>query len=135
MLDRYNELAMNYSDETADEMARLQDIIDGQNLWDLDAQVEQALQALNCPPPHASVTNLSGGEKRRVALTKPAAGAARHPAARRADQPSRRRDHRLAAALPRKLSGLRDPRHPRPLLPRQHHDMDAGARSRPGHPL
>jgi ATP-binding cassette ChvD family protein len=69
MLDRYNELAMNYSDETADEMARLQDIIDGHNLWDLDAQVEQALQALNCPPPHASVTNLSGGEKRRVALT------------------------------------------------------------------
>jgi ATP-binding cassette ChvD family protein len=70
MLDRYNELAMNYSDETADEMARLQDIIDGQNLWDLDAQVEQALQALGCPPPHASVENLSGGEKRRVALTK-----------------------------------------------------------------
>ncbi len=70
MLDRYNELAMNYSDETANEMARLQDIIDGQNLWDLDAQVEQALQALNCPPPHASVDNLSGGEKRRVALTK-----------------------------------------------------------------
>ena len=55
MVDRYNELAMNYSDETADEMARLQDIIDGQNLWDLDAQVEQALQALNCPPPHADV--------------------------------------------------------------------------------
>ncbi len=70
MLDRYNELAMNYSDETADEMARLQDIIDGQNLWDLDAQVEQALQAMNCPPPHASVENLSGGERRRVALTK-----------------------------------------------------------------
>jgi energy-dependent translational throttle protein EttA len=70
MVDRYNELAMNYSDETADEMAQLQDIIDGQNLWDLDAQVEQALQALNCPPPHASVENLSGGERRRVALTK-----------------------------------------------------------------
>ncbi|WKW51897.1 energy-dependent translational throttle protein EttA [Rhodomicrobium lacus] len=70
MLDRYNELAMNYSDETADEMAKLQDIIDGHNLWDLDAQVEQALAALNCPPPHASVENLSGGEKRRVALTK-----------------------------------------------------------------
>jgi ATP-binding cassette ChvD family protein len=70
MLDRYNELAMNYSDEAADEMARLQDVIDGQNLWDLDAQVEQALQALNCPPPHSSVKNLSGGEKRRVALTK-----------------------------------------------------------------
>jgi ATP-binding cassette ChvD family protein len=69
-LDRYNEIAMNYSDETADEMARLQDIIDGQNLWDLDAQVEQALQALNCPPPHSDVETLSGGEKRRVALTK-----------------------------------------------------------------
>ena len=53
MLDRYNEFAMNYSDETADEMARLQDQIDGHNLWDLDAQVEQALQAMNCPPPHA----------------------------------------------------------------------------------
>ena len=68
MVDRYNEIAMNYSDETADEMARLQDIIDGQNLWDLDAQVAQALQALNCPPPDAEVSKLSGGEKRRVAL-------------------------------------------------------------------
>ena len=68
MVDRYNELAMNYSDETADEMAKLQDIIDGQNLWDLDAQVEQALQALNCPPSDAEVSKLSGGERRRVAL-------------------------------------------------------------------
>jgi ATP-binding cassette ChvD family protein len=70
LIDRYNDLAMNYSDENADEMARLQDQIDAQNLWDLDAQVEQALQALNCPPPDASVENLSGGEKRRVALVK-----------------------------------------------------------------
>src|SRR5689334_18490134 len=69
-LDRYNELAMNYSDETADEMAKLQDEIDGQNLWDLDAQVEQALDALRCPPGDADVKKLSGGEKRRVALTK-----------------------------------------------------------------
>ncbi len=68
LLDRYNELAMNYSDETADEMARLQDIIDAQNLWDLDAQVEQAMDALRCPPPDADVTKLSGGERRRVAL-------------------------------------------------------------------
>ncbi len=68
MLDRYNELAMNYSEDTADEMARLQDIIDAQDLWDLDAQVEQALDALRCPPGDASVENLSGGEKRRVAL-------------------------------------------------------------------
>ncbi|MEO1608065.1 MAG: energy-dependent translational throttle protein EttA [Pseudomonadota bacterium] len=70
MLDRFNELAMNYSDETADEMAELQDRIDSQNLWDLDAQVEQALDALRCPPSHEPVDNLSGGEKRRVALTK-----------------------------------------------------------------
>ena len=67
-LERYNELAMNYSDETADEMAKLQDEIDAQALWDLDAQVEQAMDALRCPPGDASVDTLSGGEKRRVAL-------------------------------------------------------------------
>ncbi len=70
LLERYNELAMNYSDETAEEMAALQDQIDAQNLWDLDAQVEQAMDALRCPPGEASVENLSGGEKRRVALCK-----------------------------------------------------------------
>ncbi len=69
-LDRYNELAVNYSDETAEEMARLQDEIDAQNLWDLDSQVDQAMDALRCPPDDANVTNLSGGEKRRVALCK-----------------------------------------------------------------
>ena len=67
-LDRYNELAVNYSDETADEMAKLQDEIDGGDLWDLDAQVEQAMEALRCPPGDAEVETLSGGEKRRVAL-------------------------------------------------------------------
>src|SRR6187455_2579895 len=67
-LDRYNELAMNYSDETADEMAKLQDEIDAQGLWDLDAQVEQAMDALRCPPGEADVKTLSGGERRRVAL-------------------------------------------------------------------
>ncbi|KUO54273.1 MAG: ABC transporter ATP-binding protein [Alphaproteobacteria bacterium BRH_c36] len=70
LLDRYNEIAMNYSEETADEMAGLQDQIDAQNLWDLDTQVEQALDALRCPPGDADVIKLSGGEKRRVALTK-----------------------------------------------------------------
>ncbi|MCH9808380.1 MAG: energy-dependent translational throttle protein EttA [Alphaproteobacteria bacterium] len=70
LLDRYNEVAMNYSEETADEMAQLQDQIDAQNLWDLDTQVEQALDALRCPPADADVTKLSGGEKRRVALTR-----------------------------------------------------------------
>ncbi|WP_040618841.1 energy-dependent translational throttle protein EttA [Rhodovulum sp. PH10] len=70
ILDRYNELMMNYSDETADEAAALQDKIDAQNLWDLDSQVEQAMDALGCPPDDADVTNLSGGERRRVALCK-----------------------------------------------------------------
>jgi ATP-binding cassette ChvD family protein len=70
LLDRYNELAANYSDDTAEEMAQLQDQIDSQNLWDLDTQVEQALDALRCPPGNGDVTKLSGGEKRRVALTR-----------------------------------------------------------------
>ena len=68
MLDRYNELAMNYSDETAEEMAQLQDTIDAQNLWDLDSQIEMAMDALRCPEPDADVSKLSGGERRRVAL-------------------------------------------------------------------
>ncbi|MDX2316906.1 MAG: energy-dependent translational throttle protein EttA [Hyphomicrobiaceae bacterium] len=67
-LDRYNEVAVNYSEETADEMAQLQDEIDAQDLWDLDAQVEQAMDALRCPPGDADVMSLSGGERRRVAL-------------------------------------------------------------------
>jgi len=70
ILDRYNELMMNYSDETADEGAKLQDEIDSQNLWDLDSQVEMAMDALRCPPSDSSVENLSGGEIRRVALCK-----------------------------------------------------------------
>ena len=68
ILDRYNELAMNYSDETADEMTRLQDEIEAKGLWDLESQVEQAMDALGCPPDDADVTKLSGGERRRVAL-------------------------------------------------------------------
>lgn len=70
VLDRYNELAMNYSDETADEMAQLQDQIDAENLWDLDSQIDVSMEALRCPPDDADVTKLSGGEARRVALCK-----------------------------------------------------------------
>ena len=68
ILDRYNELAMNYSDETADEMTQLQDEIEAKGLWDLESQVEQAMDALGCPPDDSDVTKLSGGERRRVAL-------------------------------------------------------------------
>ena len=68
ILDRYNEIAMNYSDETADEMTKLQDEIEAKGLWDINSKVDQAMNALICPPDDAEVTKLSGGEKRRVAL-------------------------------------------------------------------
>jgi ATP-binding cassette ChvD family protein len=68
ILDRYNELAVNYSDETADEMTKLQDEIEAKGLWDLDSKVDQAMDALRCPPDGAEVARLSGGERRRVAL-------------------------------------------------------------------
>ena len=70
LLDRYNEIASNYTDETADEMASLQDQIEVQGLWDLDSQIDQAMDALRCPDGDADVTKLSGGERRRVALCK-----------------------------------------------------------------
>jgi ATP-binding cassette ChvD family protein len=68
ILDRYNEIAANYSDETADEMTKLQDEIEANGLWDLDSKVDLAMDALRCPPDDAAVAQLSGGEKRRVAL-------------------------------------------------------------------
>jgi ATP-binding cassette ChvD family protein len=70
ILDEYNALMADYSEENAEKAAVLQDKIDAQNLWDLESQVEQAMDAMRCPPSEASIDNLSGGEKRRVALTK-----------------------------------------------------------------
>src|SRR3954449_4942149 len=70
ILDRYNELAANYSEETADEMTDLQDQIEANGLWDLDSKVDQAMDALRCPSDDAEVARLSGGERRRVALCK-----------------------------------------------------------------
>src|SRR4051794_10551296 len=74
MLDRFNEIAelmaTDYSDELLEEMGGLQEQLDHRNAWDLDAQLEQAMEALRCPPPDADVTVLSGGERRRVALCK-----------------------------------------------------------------
>ena len=70
IVDRYNELAVNYSDETADEMTKLQDEIEAKGLWDLDSKVDLAMEALRCPPDDGEVTKLSGGERRRVALCK-----------------------------------------------------------------
>ncbi len=68
LLDRFNELAMNYSDETAAEFARLQEQIDAADAWNLDTKLDYAMDALRCPPADADVTTLSGGERRRVAL-------------------------------------------------------------------
>ncbi|MGA2818550.1 MAG: energy-dependent translational throttle protein EttA [Xanthobacteraceae bacterium] len=68
IVDRYNELAVNYSDETADEMTKLQDEIEAKGLWDLDSKVDLAMEALRCPVDDADVAQLSGGERRRVAL-------------------------------------------------------------------
>ncbi|MGH2874239.1 MAG: energy-dependent translational throttle protein EttA, partial [Solirubrobacteraceae bacterium] len=68
LLDRFNELSMNYSDQTADEFARVQEQIDAVDAWNLDTTLEYAMDALRCPPPDAEVTTLSGGERRRVAL-------------------------------------------------------------------
>jgi ATP-binding cassette ChvD family protein len=70
LLDRFNELSMNYSDETADEFSRLQDQIDAAGAWELDQMLDQAMDALRCPPGDASVSDLSGGERRRVALAR-----------------------------------------------------------------
>ena len=70
IMDEYNALMMDYNDENAEKAAKLQDVIDAQNLWDLESQVEQAMDALRCPPGDASVEKLSGGEKRRIALTR-----------------------------------------------------------------
>jgi ATP-binding cassette ChvD family protein len=73
-LDRYNEIAekmaVDYSDELMEEMGTLQEELDHANAWDIDSQLEQAMDALRCPPPDADVTKLSGGERRRVALCK-----------------------------------------------------------------
>ena len=88
LLDRYNEIAANYSDETADEMAALQDKIDAQNLWDLDSQVEMAMDALRCPDHSGCEQSLRRREAPRGAV-QAAARSARHAAAGRAHQPSR----------------------------------------------
>ena len=70
ILDEYNALMADYNDENAEKAGKLQDVIDAQNLWDLEAQVEQAMDALRCPQGDASIEKLSGGEKRRIALTR-----------------------------------------------------------------
>ena len=135
ILDRYNELAMNYSEETADEMTKLQDQIEAAGLWDLDSKVDQAMDALRCPPDDADVDQALGRRappRRAVQAAARPAGAA---AARRADQPSRRRIRVVAGRPSAQLSGRDPDRDPRSLLPRQRHRLDPRTRSRQGHSL
>ena len=131
MLDRFNELAANYSDETAGEFARLQDAIDAADAWNLDTTLEIAMDALRLPPGDADVETLSGGERRRVALCRLLLARARPAAARRADEPPRRRVGGVAREAPRGVQGHRRGRDPRPLLPRQRRRLDPRARPRP----
>ena len=70
LIEKYNELSMNYSEEIADDLAKLQDEIEAKDLWDLDSKIEQAMDALRCPDKLKVINKLSGGEKRRVALCK-----------------------------------------------------------------
>ena len=135
LLDRFNELAANYSDETADEFARMQERIDAVDAWNLDTQLDTAMDALRLPP----VRRRRDDALRRRAPPRralpAAARRARPAAARRADEPPRRRVRRLARAPPRGVRGHRRGRHPRSLLPRQRRGLDPRARPRPRHPL
>jgi len=70
LIEKYNELSMNYSEDIADDLAKLQDEIEAKDLWDLDSKIEQAMNALRCPEKTMNINNLSGGEKRRVAICK-----------------------------------------------------------------
>ena len=114
---------------------RLQAQIDAADAWSLDTQLEYAMDALRLPPADAEVANLSGGERRRVRALPAAAQRSRPAAARRADQPPRRRVRGLAGAAPGRLQGRRRRGDPRSLLPRQRRGLDPRARPRQGHPL
>ena len=125
LLDRFNRISARFTEPDADydtliaEQAKVQDEIDRHDLWELDATLDRAMDALRTPDGDRDVVSLSGGERRRVALCAAAALRARPPAARRADEPPRRRDRRVARALPRRLQRHGRRGHARPVLPRQ----------------
>jgi ATP-binding cassette ChvD family protein len=104
LLDRFNELSMNYSDETADEFSRAQEQIDAVDGWNLDTTLEIAMDALRCPPPDADVSTLSGGERRRVALCRLLL---RQPDLLLLDEPTNHLDAESVAWLERHLQDYR----------------------------
>ena len=130
-----------WSDPDADyeavgaEQAALEDRINAADAWNLERNVDIAMDALRCPPDDAEVTTLSGGEKRRVALCRLLLQPPRPAAARRAHQPPRRGVGGLAGAVPPGVQRHRRRDHPRPLLPGQRRPVDPRARPRPGHPV
>ena len=140
-IDQYNAVMAKWADPDADydaigaEQATLEDRINAADAWNLERNVDIAMDALRCPPDDADVTTLSGGEKRRVALCRLLLQPPGPAAARRADQPPRRRVGRLARALPPGVLGHRRRDHPRPLLPRQRRAVDPRARPRARHPV
>ena len=143
MVDRFNAISAEMGDPKDDtdfdalmeEMGELQGKIDAVDGWTLDNQLEVAMEALRCPPSDWSVENLSGGEKRRIALTRLLHPEALDPAARRADQPPRRRERPVARKPPQGICRRGADDHPRPLFPRQCRELDPRARSREILPL
>ena len=140
-VERFNQIGEEMAapdadfDALMDEMGKLQDEIDAANGWDLDSQLSQAMDALQCPDPDAPVSILSGGERRRVALCRLLLEAARPAAPRRAHQPPGRRIGALARAAPEDLPRRRARRHPRPLLPRPRRRVDLRGGPRAALPL
>ncbi len=140
-LDRYNEISEELADPDADydtllaEMGDLQTDLDHANAWDLDSRLDQAMDALRCPPPEAPVDNLSGGERRRVALCKLLL---QQPTLLLLDEPTNHLDAESVQWLEGHLAvlpGRRPGRDPRPLLPRQRRQLDPRARPRQDPPL
>ena len=122
-------------DKLLAEQGELMEKIEHAEGWELDSRIEQAMDALRCPPGDEPVTHLSGGERRRVALCKLLLEAARPAAARRADEPPRRRERAVARAAPGALPGHDPRRHARPVLPRQRGRVDPRTRPRPRLPV
>ena len=135
VLDEYNEIAekmaTDYSDELMEQMSKLQEQIDHKDAWDLDSQLEQAMDALRCPPPDADVTSSVRWRAAPGGAVQAAAAAARPAAAGRADQPPGRRVGAVAGAAPGEVRGHGDRDHPRPVLPGERRAVDPRARPRP----